>query len=207
LSWQTKRLVDRANKINMNKTSRKFTLAILASLIVVTQSGCFDRKVDTSKKLPVEARRIISLAPSITEILFALDEEDRVVGVTRYCDYPPGALDKSRVGGYYDINYEALLSLEPDLVILLVEHTDAMKRLDELGIGTLPVDHSRVTGILDSITAIGERLGGNAAASAVRLKGELEGRIGSIDEPPGGSGLRVSGSGSTETSPPPPLVL
>ncbi len=62
-------------------------------------------------------KRIISLAPNITEILFALDLEDRVVGVTRFCDYPPKALRKERIGGLVDPNLEKIISLNPDLII------------------------------------------------------------------------------------------
>ena len=62
-------------------------------------------------------RRIVSLAPNITEILFALGLGDQVVGVTRYCDYPPAALRKDKVGGLTDPNVERIQSLNPDLVI------------------------------------------------------------------------------------------
>jgi len=62
-------------------------------------------------------KRIISLAPNITEILFALDLGDNVVGVTRFCDYPPEAIRKERIGGLVDPNLEKIISLNPDLII------------------------------------------------------------------------------------------
>lgn len=62
-------------------------------------------------------RRIVSLAPNITEILFALGLGDQIVGVTRYCDYPAAALQKDKVGGLTDPNVERIQSLKPDLVI------------------------------------------------------------------------------------------
>ena len=62
-------------------------------------------------------QRIVSLAPSNTEILYALDLDDRVVGVTRLCDYPGAALAKEKVGGLVDPSIEKIKSLEPDLVI------------------------------------------------------------------------------------------
>jgi len=62
-------------------------------------------------------RRIVSLAPNITEILFALGLGDRVVGVTRYCDYPAAARDKDKVGGLTDPGVERIGALKPDLVI------------------------------------------------------------------------------------------
>ena len=61
-------------------------------------------------------QRIISLAPSNTEILFALGLGDRVVGVTAYCDYPPEAQDKEKVGDYYGPDIEKIIALQPDLV-------------------------------------------------------------------------------------------
>ena len=61
--------------------------------------------------------RIISLAPSNTEILFALGLGDRVVGVTMYCDYPPEAQDKEKVGDYYGPDIEKIIALEPDLIL------------------------------------------------------------------------------------------
>ena len=62
-------------------------------------------------------QRIISLAPNITEILFALGLGEKIVGVTRYCDFPPEALEKEKVGGMVDPNLEMIKSLNPDLII------------------------------------------------------------------------------------------
>ncbi len=62
-------------------------------------------------------QRIISLAPNITEILFALDLGEKVVGVTRYCDYPEEALEKEKVGGMIDSKLEKIIALNPDLII------------------------------------------------------------------------------------------
>ncbi|MFB0565029.1 MAG: ABC transporter substrate-binding protein [Candidatus Aminicenantaceae bacterium] len=62
-------------------------------------------------------QKIISLAPNITEILFALELGEQIVGVTRYCDYPSQALAKERIGGMIDPNLELIKSLNPDLVI------------------------------------------------------------------------------------------
>ena len=66
--------------------------------------------------------RVVSMAPSITETLYALNLADKVAGVTRYCDYPPEAKAKPQVGGLLDPNYEAIVALEPDLAILLPIH-------------------------------------------------------------------------------------
>jgi len=115
-----------------------------------------------------EYRRIVSLAPSITEILFALGMEDRIAAVTRYCDFPTAARSKPGVGGYYDPNYESIVTLCPDLVIMLDGHEGPRRYLPELGLNTLIVNHKGVSGILNSITVIGEACGvGTKAASIV----------------------------------------
>lgn len=189
-------------------------------LIAAFQISCSEPRVSVSPRLPDAASakagsrvetdqappsRIVSLAPSITEMLFELGLGDRVAGVTRYCDYPPEAAGKPVVGGYFDVNYEALLSLSPDLVILLEEHTDAVSRLSELGVPALTVNHSRVGGILDSITLI-------AASSGVPERGEelrrsLEARIETVTE---GAKSSAEPPPAGTTSPPcqdPPRVL
>jgi iron complex transport system substrate-binding protein len=100
-------------------------------------------------------RRIVSLAPSVTETLFALGKGDIVVGVTQFCDYPPEVRAIAKVGGYFDPNYEAIAALDPDVVILLPEHVDAKRQLEQLGLHTVPVDHNSIEDILNSIRAIG----------------------------------------------------
>jgi iron complex transport system substrate-binding protein len=107
------------------------------------------------------------MAPSVTEVLFALSLGDRVVGVTRYCDYPPDALDKESVGGFLDPNFEVILRLQPDLVVLLPVHGDSKRKIEDLGIQTLEVEHRTLDGILASIADIGEACGAEQAASGV----------------------------------------
>jgi iron complex transport system substrate-binding protein len=111
--------------------------------------------------------RIVSLAPSITETLFALGLGDRVVGVTRYCEYPPEAQSRAIVGGFVDPNYEAIVTLRPDLAVLLVIHDEARARLHTLDVPVLLVDHRTVQGILDSFETIGRRCNAQDAAGAL----------------------------------------
>jgi iron complex transport system substrate-binding protein len=66
----------------------------------------------------VAPQRIVSLTPALTEILFAVGAGDRVVGVTQYCDYPPAAKTKPKVGGYVNPSVESVLALKPDLVVV-----------------------------------------------------------------------------------------
>lgn len=92
-----------------------FSLAIGVSPIKSEQIfyDALNRKV----VLPDRPKRIISFAPSITEILYFLGVEDRIVGVTEYSYYPPEAQKKPKIGSYININMEKVLSLKPDLVI------------------------------------------------------------------------------------------
>lgn len=114
-----------------------------------------------------EYQRIISLAPSITETLFALGLGEQVVGVTRYCDYPPQALSKPHVGGYLDPNMEAILILRPDLVITLSGQQRLKQRLEQLGIPALQVPHQTLSDILASIRIIGAATGREAEAKSL----------------------------------------
>jgi iron complex transport system substrate-binding protein len=104
-------------------------------------------------------QRIVSLAPSITEVLFALGLGDRVVGVTRYCEYPPEAQTRAIVGGFVDANYEAIVELKPDLVGILAIHDEARAKLASLSIPVLSVDHRTIGGILDSFIQIADHCG------------------------------------------------
>ena len=95
-------------------------------------------------------QRIISLAPSITEILFALGVGDRVVGVSSYCDYPPEATRIERIGTFLQPNVERILTKHPDLVIGVPspDNRAPVERLETLGRRVLIVDPERVAATL-----------------------------------------------------------
>lgn len=104
--------------------------------------------------------RIISLAPSVTEILFALDLDDRVAGVTDFCAHPPEVENLPRIGGYYNVNFEKVVELQPDLIVTLGYKTDTLStRLDALGIPYLEVRNFTPSDIIESVTAIGRTCG------------------------------------------------
>ncbi len=103
----------------------------------------------------VDCTRIVSMAPSITETLFALGLGDSVVGVTKYCTYPPEAQQRTVVGGFYDPNYEAIVGLSPSVVMALPEHAEHARRLGELGIAVHTVPQATVEQILASLEDVG----------------------------------------------------
>lgn len=85
-------------------------------------------RVHVSEQMPGKPRRIVSLAPNITEILFALGAGDRVVAVTRFCDYPPEVESLPEIGGIVDPDLESIVSYEPDLVIGVTSGADTSIR-------------------------------------------------------------------------------
>jgi iron complex transport system substrate-binding protein len=93
-----------------------FILSTIAAVLSPQEAVVYD-DFNTPFALTAAPQRIISLAPNVTEILFALGLGDRVVGVTRYCDYPAEALEKDKIGGMVDPNLEKIQSLRPDLIV------------------------------------------------------------------------------------------
>ncbi len=110
-------------------------------------------------------KRIVSTAPNLTEILFALGLGERVVGVSDFCDYPEEARSKPRIGGFVDTSIEAIVALRPDLVILLKSNGESIRQLKSLGVPTLEVRDESLADIRDAIESIGKRC---AAVEAAR---------------------------------------
>src|SRR5210317_362044 len=111
---------------NMNQ-NQKHKYRLLLQTLLVLQVGFFwsiQVKDSAAEQKPTAAyyKRIISMSPGVTETLFALGLGDSVVGITRYCTYPPETEEITKVGGFYDPSYETIVSLKPDLVILLASH-------------------------------------------------------------------------------------
>jgi iron complex transport system substrate-binding protein len=102
-------------------------------------------------------QRIVSLSPSNTEILFALDLGDRVVGVTDYCDYPPEALEKEKVGGYADPDIEKIVALNPDLILVAYgTPMEVINSMVELGLTVFGIKTTDLDDLLNDIKRIGE---------------------------------------------------
>jgi len=101
-------------------------------------------------------QRIVSLDPSVTEILFALELNSEIVGVTNYCDYPEQAKLKPRVGGYLDPNIEEIALLEPDLVVttLKTETPKLIQQLENFGIQVFVLDPKKIDDIFDNISSL-----------------------------------------------------
>lgn len=121
-------------------------------------------------------QRIVSLAPSITENLFALGVGERVVGVTSWCHYPAEAASKTVVGDALNLNLEVLLSLEPDLVVgdatLVQSHLDT---LEAIGVPTFVISPATVVEVQESLIQLGEAVG--AAEKGRELAAAMENRL------------------------------
>jgi iron complex transport system substrate-binding protein len=148
----------------------------LATSYPLTLSDDLGREV-TIEEMPV---RIVSLSPSNTEILFALNLADRVVGVSGFSDYPPEAQKKENIGGpYSDVDVEKIVTLQPDLVLASnINSMDTITTLEGLGLTVFGVESTDLDDLLDDIRTIGQVTGTEAEADA--LTDEMQARIDAV---------------------------
>ena len=105
-------------------------------------------------------QRIVSLAPSNTEILFSLGLDAEVVGVTDYCDYPPQVEKKGRVGSFLYPDIEKIESLKPDFILgCEPAHSDLTKKLKKRGYAVGLLDSKTVADVLEDIDEVGKLTG------------------------------------------------
>ncbi len=138
----------------------------LISLLSGTVTGCQPEfqpgtyTDDMGREVSIDQvpQRIVSHVPPITEILFALDLDEKIVGVSDFCDYPEEAKTKPSVGNYYDPSIESIVALNPDLV-LTDGHSEGIKQLDNLGIDYLVIDPKDINGIFRDIELLGKVIG------------------------------------------------
>lgn len=123
-------------------------------------------------------QRIVSTAPSITELLYALGLGDRVVGVDRFSRYPAEALEKPKIGDYANPNLEAIAALRPDLVIIPANPVRLAERLRTLRLKVLEIDQDSLAKLYESFRVIGEATG--AAAQAAKLEAAVRGQLEAI---------------------------
>ena len=132
-------------------------------------------------KLDGTPQRIISIAPSNTEILFALGLADKIVAVTDYDDYPPEAKEKPSVGGYSTPSIEKLVSFSPDLILATSVHEDKIiPQLEAKGLTVIALAPNTLDEVLAAITLVGEATGQEKEASA--LVAEMQNRIKAVTD-------------------------
>lgn len=132
-------------------------------------------------RIPRPVRRIVSLAPSVTETLFALGLGDAVVGDTDFCDYPAEAKRKPHVGGPINPSVEAIAALHPDVVIASreINRMDSVHSLDQIGIPVYATDPHTVEEVLTSTERLADLFG--AADAGRALVARLRDRLGELD--------------------------
>ncbi len=107
--------------------------------------------------VPKDPRRVVSLAPNITEIVFALGQAHRLVGATTYSDYPAAADTLPKVGSYVHLDLERIVSLAPDLCLAIKDGNPiaVISRLESLGIAVYAVDPRDLESVMDTLSRIG----------------------------------------------------
>jgi iron complex transport system substrate-binding protein len=156
-------------------SAARVLLLVAAAIFLAPETGYAGRRA-------APEQRIVSLAPSVTETLFALGAGDQVVGVSRYCDYPPEVLKLPKVGTFLTPNVEAIAALRPTIVIglLLSSERRQIRALNAMGIPTLLVSDQSLAEIEASIARIGERLG--RRSDAARLLARMRARMRAVGE-------------------------
>lgn len=149
----------------------------LATMLVLSCGPSGPSKPPTTDTAP---QRIVSMSPGITETLFALGCGDRVVGVTNYCRYPEQTLELPKIGGYLDPSLEAVVALNPDLVLVMESQKGIAGRLSGMGIRAFSVDQHNVDAVLVSFDRIGELCGATDAGR--NLRSTVENRLTRIRE-------------------------
>lgn len=124
------------------------------------------------------ARRIVSLVPATTEMLFDMGESARLVGVGTYDRFPPEVDRLPRLGGLLDPNVERLLALKPDLVIVYDTQTDLRRQLERAGIPMFTYSLRGLADVADTMRTLGQRIG--AGASGNQAAERLASRLGAI---------------------------
>src|SRR5262249_15154651 len=131
--------------------------------------------------VPSNPQRITSLAPNLTEILFALGLDTRITGVTSYCDFPEAAKSKEKVGDTLHPNLERIIALKPDLVLITTSSQleSITRQFDRLSISVFVTNPRNVRDIAASIRALGDVTG--TVTRANEIADEMEKRINNIE--------------------------
>lgn len=161
----------------MTRTAGILLAALLVSLSVPAAGRVAAQivKDDTGRNFVVPSpppERIVSLAPNVTELLFALGLGDRIAGVTRFCDIPPEALAKPKIGGLIDPSFETIQSLRPDIVFAFRGNPlRAIERLRGLGFPVFVLDIGRtIDAVFPMVAKVGAATGRETEAAALNAR-------------------------------------
>lgn len=144
----------------------------IVSVVLIVLLFLCDHSTSSDKKL-----RIVSLAPSTTEILFALGLDNEIVGVSQFCNYPKAAQSKERVGTFSEPNIEKILFLRPDIIFCTgLEQVVIIEKLKQLNLNICVSDPSDTNELFDSIEEIGELTNKKKAAGILirKMQADIE---------------------------------
>jgi len=119
--------------------------------------------------IPIYGKRIVSLAPAITEIVFALGKGDRIVASTKFCNYPGEAKKIPRIGGLMDVNLEVLISKKPDIIFLYPEYYERIKIMEKRT-KLVIVKHTDLNDLFEGVETISKALDIEARGKALVSK-------------------------------------
>ena len=119
------------------------------------------------------SKRIVSIVPAVTEMLFAIGAGDQVVGVSSFAGYPDEVYSRPRVGALLDPNIERILSLRPDLVVMHESQTDAIEQMRRGGIEVFLYRHGSIADIIDMLHQLGRRTGQTPKAITIAKQIEV----------------------------------
>lgn len=153
-------------------------LALGGATFILLQGGRGPRDAPPDRGGPgprPAASRALVLSPALVEIVFAIGAQDRVVGVSDFCTYPPEVAELPSCGGIINPNYEAMESLRPDLVVVQGLSDTIVEYCEAAGIPTLEVPLDSLDDVLAAVVTLGQALG--AEESANRLAGEMQAEL------------------------------
>ncbi len=156
-------------------------LLISACQAASTEGGSFTDDMGRPVTISQVPQSIISLAPSNTELVYALGLEDKLIGVTTYCNYPPQVKDKPKVADFSRVDIEKIVSLQPDLVLAgNIHKEEIIPALEKVNITVLGLDPESLDKILADLEMIGSVTGRSEAAK--ELVASMETRIRAVTE-------------------------
>lgn len=170
------------NTIFYSNLRRKITFPLLLFFLIFSLANChtkekekkesyFLKHVDSYQRetiLKSEPQRIISLSPAITEIIFLLDSEEKLVGITDFCNYPPETKFIKKIGGLLNLNIETLVALQPDLILIgSIIGKEEIEKIEKMNIPVIAIrEENRVNGVINSIQTLGKILNKDSLALA-----------------------------------------
>jgi iron complex transport system substrate-binding protein len=157
-----------------------FNIAVFFTLGSPVHAGIVTDQLGRKITLPDNPQRVVSLAPSITEIIYALGQQHRLKGATLFSDYPDAAKKLPTVGSYVHLDLEKIVALRPDLCIAIKDGNpkEVIDRLDSLKIPVYAVDPKNLDSVMETLQEIAQLLGANDTAEF--LIRSMKSRIGRV---------------------------